>query len=443
VQFLRSVCLLTLVLASVGCAKREEILEGQRFDVRTPLDEAIPTEDGQTVDVVQENRAVPIKLPKTQNYSAWTHRNGGPDHALGHPALAASLTHLWSASIGRGNDRKHRITSDPIVAGGQIFTLDSQARVTAFSQIGAPNWVVDLTPASDRDDEATGGGLAYADGVIYATTGFGRLHALDAATGREIWVQKLSAPVTAAPMVYKDLVYVVSRDNKAWAISTKNGRIDWSQQSTEADAGLIGGASPAIGGGMVYLPFSSGEVVAAMTRNGLRVWSVAVSGSRRGQARSNIGDITGDPVVTGARVYASNQSGRTVAISRRDGERLWTATEGAYNPVWPVDNSVFLVSDASQLVRLDARTGEVIWAVDLPLYRKEKTHRDSFAHFGPVLAGGRLIVASSDGEMRSYDPVNGDLLGSVSIPSGAASQPAIVDGVLYVLSQNGQLHAYR
>ena len=113
------------------------------------------------------------------------------------------------------------------------------------------------------------------------------------------------------------------------------------------------------------------------------------------------------------------------------------------NPVWPVDNSVFLVSDASQLVRLDARTGEVIWAIDLPLYRKEKTHRDSFAHYGPVLAGGRLIVASSDGEMRSYDPVNGDLLGSVSIPSGAASQPAIVDGVLYVLSQNGQLHAYR
>jgi outer membrane protein assembly factor BamB len=443
VQFLRSVCLLALISLALGCAKREEILEGQRFDVRTPLDEAIPTEDGSSPETTHENRAVPIRLPKVQNQTAWTHRNGGPDHAASHPALATSLTHLWSASIGGGNDRKHRITSDPIVAGGQVFTLDSRARVTAFSLIGAATWTTDLTPASDRDDEATGGGLAYDGGVLYVTTGFGRLHALDATTGREIWVQRLNAPVTAAPMVYKNLVYVVSRDNKAWAINTKNGRIDWTQASTEADAGLIGGASPAIGGGMVFLPFSSGEVVAAMTRNGLRVWSVAVSGSRRGQARSNIGDITGDPVVTGSRVYAANQSGRTVAIARRDGERLWTANEGAYGPVWPVDNSVFLVSDASQLVRLDARTGEVIWAVDLPLYRREKQHRDAFAHFGPILAGGRLIVASSDGELRSFDPVNGDLLSSVGIPSGAASQPAIVDGVLYVLSQNGQVHAYR
>ena len=52
-------------------------------------------------------------------------------------------------------------------------------------------------------------------------------------------------------------------------------------------------------------------------------------------------------------------------------------------------------------------------------------------------------MASSDGVMRGFDPVSGDLVSSIDIPSGAASQPVIVDGVLYVLSQNGQLHAYR
>ena len=94
-------------------------------------------------------------------------------------------------------------------------------------------------------------------------------------------------------------------------------------------------------------------------------------------------------------------------------------------------------------MRLNARDGEVIWAVDLPKFKEDKTRRDSHVHFGPLLAGGRLIVASSDGEMRSFDPASGALLSSVDIPSGAASQPAIVDGVLYVLSQNGQLHAFK
>ncbi|MCB1368771.1 MAG: PQQ-binding-like beta-propeller repeat protein [Rhodobacteraceae bacterium] len=440
--------LAVLVVLATGCAKKELILEGQRFDVRTPLSEAIPdanlAEGEQTAALDEQiNRAIKINLPRPTNLNAWTHRNGGADHFSGNLALGNDLTRMWSANIGAGNSRKYRITSDPIVAGGRIYTLDAQSRVMAHSPIGAAIWVRELVPASDRAEEATGGGLAYEDGVIYATTGFGEVSALNAADGNVIWTQKLDAPVVAPPTVSKGTVFVVSRDNRAWALKASNGRIDWQQQSTRADAGLIGGAAPAVSGRMVILPFSSGELVAAMANNGLRAWSVAVSGSRRGQARSNIGDISSDPVITRNRVYAANQSGRVTAVALSDGERIWTANEGSYSPVWPVDNSVFLVSDAAQLVRLDARNGEVIWAVDLPAYRKDKTRRDSFAHFGPVLAGGRVLVASSDGVMRGFDPVSGDLVSSIDIPSGAASQPVIVDGVLYVLSQNGQLHAYR
>lgn len=441
----QSIFLALIVPLLFACSKKELILEGERFDVRTPLEQSFPSVDG-TVNPDQSavvNRSVKIKLPKQINKSSWTHRNGGAGHSLGHLSLGRDLTRLWSVNIGSGNDRKHRLTSDPIVAAGKIFTLDAQSRVMAHTPIGAAVWVRDLTPASDKPGEASGGGLAYADGVVYATSGFGEVSALDASDGRLIWSHKLDAPVTSAPTVIKDRVYVVSRDNRAWALKTKNGRIDWQQQSTRADAGLVGGASPAAAGRSVILPFSSGEMISALTRNGLRVWSVAVSGSRRGQARSNLGDISSDPVVTKSRVYAANQSGRVTAVARRDGKRLWTANEGAYSPVWPVDNSVFLVSDAGQLVRLDARSGEAFWAVDLPKYKKDKTRKDSFAHFGPILAGGRLIVVSSDGGLRSFDPVSGDLLSVVDIPSGAASQPAIVDGVLYVLSQNGQLHAFK
>lgn len=447
-QLNRMLGLAVLVVLATGCAKKELILEGQRFDVRTPLSEAIPDANADEADQTaaldeQINRSIKINLPRPTNLNAWTHRNGGVDHYSGNLALGADLTRLWSSGIGSGNSRKYRITSDPVVAGGRIYTLDSQSRVMAHSPIGAAIWVRELTPPSDRTDDATGGGLAYEDGVVFATTGFGEVSALDASDGRVLWTQKLDAAIVAPPTVSKGIVFVVSRDNRAWALKAGNGRIDWQQQSTRAAAGLIGGAAPAVSGRMVVLPFSSGELVAAMANNGLRAWSVAVSGSRRGQARSNIGDISGDPVITRNRVYAANQSGRVTAINLRDGERIWTANEGAYSPVWPVDNSVFLVSDAAQLVRLDARNGEVIWAIDLPAYRKEKTRRDSYAHFGPVLAGGRLLVASSDGMMRFFDPVSGDLLSSVEIPSGAASQPAIVDGVLYILSQNGQLHAYR
>jgi len=390
VIFLRAI-LITAVAALVlgNCAKKEEILEGQRFDVRTPLTEAFADANTDATDTATANRAVAIKLPRTVNLTSWTHRNGRPDHHPGHPALSSNLTHLWSVNIGSGNGRKHRLTADPVVAGGLIFTLDSQSRVMAHSPIGAAVWVRDLTPASEKQGEATGGGLAYDGGVLFATSGFGEVTAMRAEDGQVQWRQRLDAPVSSAPTVFKDRVYVVSRDNRAWSLKAGNGRIDWQQQSTTGNTGLMGGGAPAAGGKNVILPFSSGEMVAAMTRNGLRVWSVAVSGSRLGQARSNIGDISSDPVMADGRVYAGNQSGRITAVGARDGERIWTANEGSYSPVWPVGNSVFLVSDAAQLVRLDARNGQTIWAVDLPGYKREKKHREAFAHYGPVLAKSR------------------------------------------------------
>jgi outer membrane protein assembly factor BamB len=72
-----------------------------------------------------------------------------------------------------------------------------------------------------------------------------------------------------------------------------------------------------------------------------------------------------------------------------------------------------------------------------------KRRSEIVAHHGPVLAGGRLHVASNDGFLRSYDPRSGALLSSVEIPGGATSDPVVAGGVLYVVSTKGQLHAFR
>ncbi|WP_340423323.1 PQQ-binding-like beta-propeller repeat protein [Yoonia sp. GPGPB17] len=59
------------------------------------------------------------------------------------------------------------------------------------------------------------------------------------------------------------------------------------------------------------------------------------------------------------------------------------------------------------------------------------------------MAGGRLIVTSSDGLIRQFDPTSGALIGQIDLPGGAASGPVIAGEALYVLSKNGQLHAFR
>jgi outer membrane protein assembly factor BamB len=103
------------------------------------------------------------------------------------------------------------------------------------------------------------------------------------------------------------------------------------------------------------------------------------------------------------------------------------------------------VNDLNQLVRLDNRDGSVIWRVALPdlIERRAGKSRAAVAHYGPILAGGRLIVASSDGLIRQFDPVSGAMVGQIELSGGAASAPVVAGNTLYVVSKNGQLLAFR
>lgn len=442
----------TSFLAVLGllaaCSAPEYILPGKREALRSVNPQTASEAEiaaAAAEDAAQTgNQSRPIALPKQINHAAWTHIGGNTTHQVQHPSLSAAPQVIWSADIGQGNGRKHRITAEPVVADGRIFTLDSRAQVVATSSAGQTLWARDLTPASDNSDDATGGGLAVGGGMLFVTSGFGTLTALDAASGKVKWQQELEAPATGAPTVKNGIVYVTDKGNIAWGVNASDGKVKWRLTGTPSQDGVVGVSSPAITDRLAILPFTSGELVAALPKGGVRTWSALVTGERLGRAYSIVTDITGEPVVKGDVIYSGNPVGRTVALSM-SGEQIWSAPDGAVGPVWVSGGSVFLINDEAQLVRLDAATGERIWGVPLPYYTKSKAKRRKaiYANFGPVLAGGRLWVASSDGVMRGFDPKNGSLVANAAIPGGAATRPSIVNGVAYVVSRDGKLLALR
>ena len=425
-----------------GCGERELILPGDRLDVRSTLG-ATP---GDAPDPALVAQAAPVaRLGTARDIGAWTHRSGSPEHLNTHARLSNDLAPLWVQKIGAGSSRRARISTDPVSDGQRIFSLDSGARLSAVSTLGALVWTHDLRPSGEKDGEGSGGGLAVDGGVLFATSGFGTLTALSAASGAVLWVQDIDAAPSGPPTVRGNLVYLVTRDNRAWAIDAATGRIAWQIPGLAAAAGFAGGAGPAVSSTIAVFPFSSGELVAVLRRGGVRLWSGSVSGRHLGRVYSSIGDFAADPVIAGDRVYAGTQSGRLVAMELNTGDRIWTAKTGAGGPVAIAGNSLWLVSDDARLLRVDAGTGATLWDVQLPYFRdKRQKHRKGIhAHFGPLLAGGRIIVASSDGLMRTFDPSTGAALGTRALPSGAATAPIVVGGTLYVVTADGNLRAFR
>jgi outer membrane protein assembly factor BamB len=237
----------------------------------------------------------------------------------------------------------------------------------------------------------------------------------------------------------------VTRNSVGWAIDARNGRILWQVLGAPSDSGIAGGPAPALSSQLAVFPFASGQMVAAVKGPGTQIWAASVGGKRLGRAFSRISDLTGDPVVAGETIYAGNHSGRAAAFNATTGQLIWSADEGTLGPVWLAGNALFLISDVNRLVRLDAATGETVWAVDLPFFTRNRISRRkaTYAHYGPILAGGRLLVASDDGLLRQFDPTDGALIASLPLPGGAASNPVVAGGTLYLVTENGQLHAFR
>lgn len=422
-----------------ACAQKEVILPGERLSVRADLT-GLP-------DTAPLDQAQGISLPAAQANAEWAQRGGNARHAAPHAALSANPQLAFATTVGQGSSRRNRISVAPVVAGGRVFTMDALSTVAAVSTGGGLLWQSDLTAGYDGKTSAvSGGGLAAGEGKVFATTGFGELVALDPASGGVLWRQRLGAPAVGAPVVDGGVVYVAARDGGAWAVNAADGRVVWQLAGTPGASGYLGTAAPTVGDRAVFFPQSSGEVMAVLkTGGGTKVWQESVAGKRPGRAFAQNADITGDAALIGSTLYTGTGAGRMVAMDAGSGQKIWSVVEGAMGPLAIAGGSVFAVNDEARLVRLDQATGRVIWSVEMPYFEAEKTKKRKAitAHYGPVLAGGRLWVASSDGILRGFSPQSGALTAQAEIPGGAATQPAVAGGTLYVVSNNGQLLAFR
>lgn len=420
-----------------ACGEKDVVLAGQRFDARTPLAQIA---EG-AAPVTAENSAVAIHLPAMTS-GDWAQSGGNASHSAPHGTLSANPSLVWSVKIGAGNARGSRIAASPVVSGGTVFAMDQGSRVTALTAAtGAVLWQSSIQPEFDKST-VSGGGLAASAGKVFVTTGHGEVIALDASTGAVIWRQRIA--VSGAPTVAGNAVYAMGRDGSAVALNVATGRILWQNEGAGKASGVIGAGTAAADGNLVYLPFGSGQIQ-AVSETGDTVWQGAVAGQRLGRAYAGFGDVTGDPVVIGGVIYVGSSAGRMVALDAALGTRIWSAPEGAMNAPLVVGGSVFAVNDAARLVRLDAQTGDLIWGQQMPYFKAEKPRRFKAitAHYGPVLAGGHLIVASGDGALRLFDPASGQITAQADISGGAASNPVLAGGMLFVMGANGQLHAFR
>lgn len=387
---------------------------------------------------------IAIALPAAVANDAWAQPGGNAAKSMGHVALGTSLGRAWAADIGEGSSARARLAAAPVVAAGKVFTIDTRATVRAFDvQTGAQVWQTQISGEGGNEGALFGGGVSFDDGRIYATNGLGYAAALDAATGAQIWKVRPGGPLRGAPTIANSNVYVVAQDNQLYALDPADGSIRWQGAGALEQAGVFGAAAPAAAQGTVVVGYSSGELTAYRYENGQAVWQDALTRTSISTAVSSLSDIDAEPVIDNGRVYAVGQGGRMVAIELISGQRIWEINVAGISTPWVAGEWIFVVTDQAQLLAIARTNGGVRWISQLPRYRDEEDKEGPISWYGPILAGDRLILANSAGQLINVSPIDGSIQSTVDTGSRISLPPVVAANTLLILGNDGRLSAWR
>ena len=388
--------------------------------------------------------AMPVSLAEPVVNTEWAQAGGNASKSMPHLALGQSLGEAWSVSIGNAGNLSARLAAAPVVADNKIFTIDTQSTVRAFNaQTGASVWATQFGTERGNNASLFGGGVAYDNGRIYASNGLGYVAALDARNGGVIWQVHPTGPLRGSPTVSGDTLYVISQDNQIYSLKTSDGTTNWSQAAALEIAGVFGSASPAVGQGTVVAGFSSGELNAYRYENGRNGWQDQLARTSIRTSVASISDVDAHPVIDGGQVIAVGQGGRMVSLELISGQRQWEINIAGISKPWVAGEWVFVVSDDAKLLSVNRANGKIRWITQLPAFRNEKKKAGPIRYRGPVLAGGRLILASSEGTLVNVDPANGGFQSQTNIRASVNLSPIVANQTLYILDENGRLHAFR
>lgn len=273
---------------------------------------------------------------------------------------------------------------------------------------------------------------AFVDNQLVFGTNDGTVYKVDAQDGTEIWHFPSGLEVLSSPTVAEGKVFFSNTRESLYAIDLETGEWLWQVDRPTLDRLTIRGtASPAVHEGRVYYGFFDGTAVALDAEDGERIWEVTLPSEGR------FSDVDTPPLVIPElnQVVLATFGGKLYGLSLDSGEILWGAGEGGSSAAAYDGERIYWTDRQGKIVAIDPREdGKEIW------------HRDLDAGFlsSPVVSDKKVFVASfKPGKVFALDKVTGEIMEESWIASGIQQPPTIVDGNLFIVTEQGFLYRLR
>jgi outer membrane protein assembly factor BamB len=261
---------------------------------------------------------------------------------------ASTGTQIWNFTI------IGYVYSALAVSGGYVYTGSGHGEAYALNaSTGAQIW--NFTTGNPVSTPTVSEGIVYVNG----------LYALNALTGAKIW-NGSGSWVGIPPTVADGVVYIGSLyGGRVYALDAETGEQIWG--SSVENYTLH--SAPVVVDGHVYVVPDNGNVYCLDAHTGARIWNYSTgrSGNFFGKiwTPSITGGFAGFPVVVGGYTYVGSDNGVLHALNDSTGIEVWNYTTGGVVGSPSVADGYLYVGansgDQGRLYVLNASTGASVW----------------------------------------------------------------------------------
>ena len=418
-----------------GCSEPEMILPGERIAV---------TQQIELLPVNQQALAEGAGLPTALTTQTASHPGLNAGHAGGHLALELPLNERWDAEIGKGGDKFVELAV-PVVGAGHVFAVSASGEVSALEiETGKLSWRVSIEEFQDNVIPGIAGGLAVSGSTVFVHGGGHNLAALSVEDGSIYGRSGSECHCVVGRRFMQSALAVTDIDANLFMLHIDNGSTLWERAGLPSGTILYGAPSPAIYNNQLAVAAHGGELSLLGADNGDVIWSDSLATYNPRTPLQGLGDIRAHPVHDGGLVFAVSQSGRTAAYAVRSGLLLWDLPIGGIEMPWVAGDSVFMVTLDGRLYAIRRHDGAIRWVAELPgaLPIGSVAAENIPRYVGPVVAAGKVIVVSENGDILLFNADTGALDDDADVGGRVVTAPQLAAGMMFVLDNSGTLTAF-
>ena len=273
--------------------------------------------------------------------------------------------------------------------------------------------------------------LALSKDKLYVIDNLGKYYAIDANTGKIIWVKRHDALFNSQIKVYKGKIYAIDSNNMINCFSTTDGKRIWKFETPSTFIKTNKKLSIIVTPSSVLFSNTAGDIAKVNINDGELNWFIPTQNTLI-QHETNFLE-TSDIVLFKKNIFFSNNFSKLYSLNLNSGMLNWILNINSNLRPIIIDNLLFTISQEGYLIVIDNNEGKIIKSNYILDKFKAKQRKKLFIQ-GFLIASDKAYITTNLGYLIICSVSTGKVEKVSKLSNSQLSEPIISNNHLYVLT---------